>query len=245
MVRTGNSSLLDKSGFQSCALYVSLHVFGRKSCTHVEFVFFLKEVMVLSLQGWDKESNCMQQYQNCSCSERAFGTWQVLLLYQAAPLRAKLCTSRRRLHWVCISSYPAHHFSWWLGSLPFHRDSSYQPAKALHCPASVPFEQMGCLLHGFPPRFCEQLLFARFCMLMFLRLLPHPSRLSCFLQVIGLMTVCGLMTSTSIFTACFFPSGRISQALRQLLCMGVVQIKWGICSVFPGLGDVTTIHLAN
>lgn len=56
-----------------------------------------------------------------------------------------------------------------------------------------------------------------------------------FLSSHRLMTACRLMTSTSIFTTCFFLSGMISQALRQLLCMGVVQIKWGICSVFPGL----------
>lgn len=109
--------------------------------------------------------------------------------------------------------------------------------KASHSPDSVLFEQMGCLLHAFTPLFCLQLLLTKSYTSVFLYFFAQPSGLSCFFRVIGPMTACRLMTSTSIFTTCFFfpPSGMISQPLWQLLCMGVVQIKWRICLVFPAL----------
>lgn len=76
--------------------------------------------------------------------------------------------------------------------------------KASHSPDSVLFEQMGCLLRAFTPLFCLQLLLTKSYTSVFLYFFAQPSGLSCFFRVIGPMTACRLMTSTSIFTTWFF-----------------------------------------
>lgn len=184
---------------------MSLQVHGRKPQVHVEVIFLLERsdsAKFASLRQGEKlhvatPSPVPLQKEPLECGRRHCLSRQ-LLWKPSFLLLEELCIG---YVFPCIRLTTL--LVVW-GPLPLQRGSSYWSVKAFHSPDSVLFEQLGCLPHGFTPLFCLQLLFTKSCMLVFLFLFAQPSGLSCFFRVIGPMTACRLMTSTSIFTTCFF-----------------------------------------